>query len=119
MSLLEMLISIFILSCVILGVSATQVLAFRKAQTAYYLDVAIQQIDVIWERLQILKNSNIQAAIVNWNNQNRQVLPNGKGWVQGKYPFFRIVLSWGKNVHLECRENKIDTSGCLTFSLMP
>lgn len=118
MSLIEVLISIFILSCILLGVNAMQVLALREAKSAYYFDVAMQQIHVITERLNVIKNSNIDQALVVWNQQNAQVLPNGKGVVRGEYPLFDIVIFWGKYSHLvTCKKNQIGLSGCLSLSL--
>lgn len=114
---MEVLVSFFILSCVLLGMNAMQIIAIRKTQTAYYATVAIQQMDVIWQKLQLLKNSNIEATIDAWNDQNQQALPNGRGTIRGSYPFYNIAIYWGKNsIPLTCSKNKIGLSGCLALS---
>jgi len=114
---MEILISLFILSFVLAGMNAMQIVAYRKTQAVYYADVAIQQMDSIWQKLQILKNTNIQTTVTTWNDLNQQVLPNGRGTVRGSYPLYDIAIFWGDNhFPLTCRKNKIGLSGCLTLA---
>jgi hypothetical protein len=117
MNLIEVLMSVFILSCMLIGIDAMQISALREAKSAYYFDVAIQQMQVITERLNVIRNGRIEQTLIAWNQQNGQVLPNGRGIVRGNYPLFDISIFWGKPSHLDtCKNIKIGSSGCLSFS---
>lgn len=114
-TLLEVLISLFLLSLILLGTSAMQFVAQREARSAFYLAVAMEQISSMQSWLLVAKNDLLVEQIDKWNRQNRQVLPNGYGTVFGDYPHYQINLFWGKQ-EKECNKSKVGLSGCLQIN---
>lgn len=124
MNLIELLISLSILSFMLLGVSSMQIVALQKTKSVYYFNTAINQVDVLNERLKNLKNLqyieniNINKILISWNKQNQEVLPNGKGVLSGHAPFYIITIFWGKHkTEAKCLENKIGLSGCYVLKI--
>lgn len=116
-SLIETLISLFILSLLLLGFDAMQITALKEAKSAYYYSVATQQLNVMTERLRALSKNNYNDQFTIWNQQNQEVLPQGKGLITGYYPDFNLAIFWGNGVLQECIKNKIGQSGCLHLSI--
>lgn len=111
-SLLEVLISLFILSFILLGLDAMEITALRDCRVAYYFTIATQQIQNIHERLYALKDKqSFSEQIDVWNKQNQELLPNGRGEVTGKYPAFTATIFWGQIN--SCHQISIGQSGCL------
>jgi hypothetical protein len=97
LTLLEVLVSLVLLMLMLLGFDAMQLSALRSAKSAYYLSVATQQVDVIVQRLSVLKELFNGDAIAEWNIENQTVLPNGLGRVDGQFPNYRISINWGRS----------------------
>ena len=116
-TLLEVLISLFILSILLLGLDAMQLAALREAESAYYLSVATQQLNNMLERLQITKNDSLSDQQQQWNQQNQMVLPNGRGVISGEYPHIKLAIYWGDESAGACEKDKIGQSGCLQLAL--
>lgn len=114
-SFIEVLVSLFIFSFVILGLDAVQVMALRKAKSAYYFSVATQQLQVIIGKLSI--TSDLQTALHHWNEQNQIVLPQGSGKILGNYPSYQIQIYWGDTKLKNCPKNIVGLSGCLKINL--
>lgn len=112
-SLLEVLISLLLLSLVLFGFDATEVYGLRTMRAAYYFDIANQQLNNIVERLHVIdEDSDISQEVDIWNAQNKIVLPQGVGQVTGYFPFFTITMYWGNRTP-PCHANQFGTSGCL------
>jgi hypothetical protein len=122
MNLIELLVSLAILSFMLLGVNGMQMMALRETKSAYYFNMAISQIDVLNERLKNLKNSeniNINNILISWNKQNQEVLPNGKGVLRGHAPLYTIIIFWGKQTEkMSCPENRMGLSGCYALKTL-
>jgi Tfp pilus assembly protein PilV len=112
-SLIEVLVSFFLLSLMLLGLDAMQITALRQAKTACYFSVATQQLNVMAERLDVLKDSDPTEQLTRWNQQNQTVLPQGRGTLSGNYPQFLLSIFWGDKNIQKCNQNKIGQSGCL------
>lgn len=96
-TLIEVLISLFILSFILLGFNGMLLQTKRHSYADYYFAIASQQMITIVERLYALKDAEgINDQIVTWNAQNSQLLPNGEGTVEGSYPSYTVILHWGK-----------------------
>lgn len=93
-SLLEIVISFFIFSLLLLGLDAMQITALREAKSTYYFNVANRQIQGMAERLRVVEEGDWQETFNKWNQQNQEVLPQGRGEVQGRYPSYTISLIW-------------------------
>ncbi|OGT37500.1 MAG: hypothetical protein A3F11_02465 [Gammaproteobacteria bacterium RIFCSPHIGHO2_12_FULL_37_14] len=112
-SLIEILISFFILSLVLLGLDAVTITALREAKTAYFFSVATQQLNNLVERLTLIKNDKVTDVLANWNVENQQALPHGRGTIITHYPIYQLNIFWGDNKSMICNKNTIGNSGCL------
>ena len=103
-TLIEILISLFILSFIMLSFNG--ILLHTKLHTydEYYYSIASQQMITIIERLHALSDSEgINDQLNTWNSQNMQVLPKSEGIIDGSYPFYTVTLHWGNKYYI--REN--------------
>jgi Tfp pilus assembly protein PilV len=116
-SLLEVLISLLLLSFVLFGFDATEVYSLRTIRAAYYFDMANNQLNNMVERLYLINNdSDSLQQVAIWNMQNKTVLPEGLGQVTGHFPVYKITVYWGKKIS-PCQQNQLGTSGCLTETI--
>jgi Tfp pilus assembly protein PilV len=129
-SLIELLVSLVLMSILLLGVDAMQLSSLQQAQANYYFALAKQQISNISERLFMLdrlqagnnpsnnnRNNNHPGDdnkfLLAWDQQNQEVLPLGKGIIKGRYPEVEISVFWGKSNGENCKTNKTGAAGCL------
>ncbi|VVC76094.1 hypothetical protein AQUSIP_13990 [Aquicella siphonis] len=111
-SLIEVMISLFILSVMLLGVEAVQIISLKKSLNAYYLAVAVRQLDVMHERLRRANEVDLKDWLIAWNTQNQASLPEGKGEITGVIPDLRITLCWRRQ-HDFGRNNPSAQTTCL------
>lgn len=105
-SLIEVLISLIILAFILLGFDALQIHALRENQRAYFITVATNQLFSLAEQLRESDNStDVTSIVTEWNNQNKEVLPEGRGIISGNFPDYWITIFWG-NHHLTMQINK-------------
>lgn len=109
-SLIEVLISLLLVSLILLGLDGAQFYALKQAKTAYFLNVATQQLQNLTERLAASQTPEQPLAL--WNNENRQLLPSGFGTVNGESPNYTITIYWGRKKS-QCASQQIGESGCL------
>lgn len=114
-SLLEVLVSLFLISLFLLGLDAVQIKALDANIAAYYATVAEQQLINMRERMKVEKN--LHQQIIIWNKENVDLLPHGKGCVIATCPVGIISIAWGEKSFAECRQDKIGKSGCLTIKV--
>lgn len=112
-SLLEVMISLLLLSILLLGIDGLQVASLQKAKANYYYTVALSQLHAISQLIKFIKEGDITNQINEWNEQNKQALPNGRGEVTGHYPNYRLSIYWGNDKQTTCSNNKIGKQGCL------
>ncbi len=112
-SLIEVLVSLLLLSIVLFGLDAMQVYSLKEAKTTYLLSVAMNQINNASERLYALKTyEGLNEQIVAWNEENKRLLPMGFGTIVGEFPDYVVMISWGNSKH-RCSKQQIGQSGCL------
>jgi hypothetical protein len=112
-SLIEVLISLLLLSFILLGFDATEIYSARMIRATYYFNVASHQLNNITERLHMLENDmDIDENVAAWNAENQIVLPQGIGEVAGYYPNYIITIYWGKKTS-SCEQNQQGNSGCI------
>ncbi len=116
-SLIELVVSLFILSILLLGLDAVQITSLHEAKKVYFFSVAAQQLSQMAERLMACKGNNMDAQLTIWNRQNARVLPQGRGIVSGSHPDYVITIFWGKAGELKCHQNKIGPEGCLKLAV--
>lgn len=97
-TLLEILISLFLLSFILLSFNAIQLYSLQKTYSLYDFHVATEQLNSIIEQLHPHHNTGLTSEQMDhWNSQNSQLLPNGNGEVVGHYPSYTITVYWGKS----------------------
>lgn len=111
-TLLEVLVSLFFLSIILLSFESMQIVSRRQSETNYFFQTAVTAIDEIYDRLALLKNkNNLVSQIQAWQDHLKRELPNGRGNVIGTYPHYEVLLQWGKNKN--CEKTQIGLSGCV------
>lgn len=104
-TLFEILISMLLLSIAFLGMDAAHITSFRAIEAGYHFMHAEQQMNAMINRLLLIHGENIDAMVSDWNQQNSQVLPRGRGVVRGNYPEYIVTLSWG-DIRDNCEAGK-------------
>lgn len=88
-SLLEVLISLLLLSFGLLALIRLQLLALQQTDHALLQSIAVMQLRSVAERLAIKAVDPI-TSIIQWNKENERLLPAGKGRIQGS----EIYIVW-------------------------
>jgi|GEM_PF-3611090 len=106
---IEVLVSLFLLSVMILSLAAVQLTALREAKMNYWYSVAAQQIINLHEITTAMHASD-ETAIVRWSEQTALLLPRGQA---KKISAKKILIHWGNRSEPSCTNNVIGSSGCL------
>jgi hypothetical protein len=114
-SFIEILVSLIIVSTMLLGTDVMLLESLRKSEAAYDYSVAIHQLDVITGLLMTMENTSTQEIVEKWNQQNWEVLPEGRGVINGNYPDYEISIFWGNFNGQNCITNNAGKNGCLRF----
>jgi prepilin-type N-terminal cleavage/methylation domain-containing protein len=113
-SLIEVLVSLLILSFILLGFDALEVYSLRQVRTAYVFSCANNQLNNMIERLRNINgDESIKDQIEQWNKENKIILPQGWGEVKGHFPDYDMSIYWGDSTS-HCQQNQIGSSGCIT-----
>jgi len=113
LTLLEVMISLCILSIAMLGFDVLQIAAMRQAKALFYGTIARQQVKMIEELLMSAGENNSTDYIELWKKQNTEVLPRGRGQITGAYPQYGISIFWGGLSEGQCLQSTIGVQGCL------
>lgn len=81
MTLIEVLVSVFLLSLLLIEWNVVQVASLREVKAAYYYTAAAQQLDVLAERLAAQRVMSV-GEWENWTAQNTLLLPQGAWCVE-------------------------------------
>lgn len=112
-SLIEVMISLLLLSLGLLGLSAMEVYANNEIQQIYFFNQALNQLNNLTECLSHLTpTTDMHDQIQRWNQENRIALPHGLGDVTGKFPEYRATIYWGR-AQKKCVHHHLGASGCL------
>ncbi len=114
-NLIEVLVSLFILSLVLLNFDAMEIFSIRENRNAYFFSVAENQLNSMVERLKAFdKKIDLEKQLAIWNQQNRTVLPQGIGFVKGN----QISIFWGKKSNNKnCEKILIGELNCLSIKM--
>lgn len=93
-SLIEVLISLFLFSLLLISFNAMMLQMMKEVKSLYYYHFAIQQQLQFGEQLTVVKNNS--ARLKEWNQQNKSVLPHGFVQVKHSQNKTHIVLQWFK-----------------------
>ena len=111
-SLLEILISLLLLSMAIAWLDGVMLSSLRAVRNADYYLVAEQQMQILVDRI-LLGTRNINDLLLWWNKQNAQLLPAGKGKIDVDHHVYSISIFWGDDSMETCDHNQIGQKGCL------
>src|ERR1700733_13945558 len=94
-SLMEVLITLFILSLGLLGIAGLELTALRNTQDIYFQSIASTQLAAMAERLranqsQLAKNLECER----WNIENQRLLPQAKGICVCQNTACTLTLNW-------------------------
>jgi hypothetical protein len=119
LSLIELLISLLILSLVLLGFDAMQWSALHDARESYFFSIAEGQIYSVIERLHAHPRAlDLPQQRVLWNRDNQELLPAGKGYISGSYPSYQITLFWGEKTNKQvCPQINSGILNCLNAAI--
>lgn len=113
-SILEVLLSLVLLSLLLCCIEASQLAGWKAIKTADYFAIAQQQLQSMAERLQ--SGCFVTEREMNdWNKENKALLPHGRGTLQTNSSFIKLSIFWGNKHIKHCLENQIGLSGCLQF----
>ena len=105
-SLVEVLISLFLLSLITVTCGGLYLVALREARSHYYFSVGLQQIKNMHALLSVASTMDLVSAVERWNRQNIAVLPQGRGSVRGQYPHYTVSIYWGDEEKLPIKRLK-------------
>ena len=118
-SLIELLVSLLILSLVLLGFDALEIYAVRQSRETYFFNVAEEQVHSMVERLRAhALADDVLHQFTLWNEENQQLLPMGNGYITGSYPLYQITLFWGEMSSKRiCHETRVRELNCMTTTV--
>lgn len=115
--LIEILMSFLIASISLLGVDATLIISLQRAKSGFYFSIAVEQLNVMTERMEVLKRFSSVRAFNEWNKQNEEVLPGGRGTLQNEGSSQVLSIFWGTGEKGRCQKNQLGQAGCLRVTL--
>ncbi|OGT45203.1 MAG: hypothetical protein A3E83_07990 [Gammaproteobacteria bacterium RIFCSPHIGHO2_12_FULL_41_20] len=90
------------------------VASLYKSESAYYFQIATQQLNNAMGRLQSVGDSaGVEEQIIIWNNENKKLLPYGRGVITGVFPVYTVSVYWGDKSIQDCSALVVGLSGCL------
>lgn len=115
--LIELLISFLLISIVLAGSFKFQLSIIKQAKSNYFYWIATQQIQSISERIQSCQSCDITQILKRWNNENKEVLPKGKGNITGTFPNYIIELAWSGGSFESCQSGALREIKCIVLKL--
>src|SRR5689334_9841498 len=109
-TLIEVLISLFLLAFTLLGFAALEIKALRDSSNALYFSIASNQILNIYEHLKATESQHLTEIIAAWDKQNQIVLPQASGKLTGQYPNYVVSIFWGEN-QPSCKKIQLGEKG--------
>lgn len=95
-SLMEVLMSLLLVSLGLTFVLKEEMNMRFAVQELYYQSIALYQIVSIRERLRVNQSPDFQAReIQTWNLENAELLPNGNGEIHRQASLYDVSISWG------------------------
>lgn len=115
-SFIEILISLFFLSLMLLGIDAMQLIALQQSKATYFFSIANQQILNLVEKRLIFPEKNLNEAIEIWQQQTQHLLPQGQGEINLQASEAVITVFWG-GYPSPCEHTHIGIQGCVQLKI--
>lgn len=114
-TLLEIIISLFLLSIVLLGVDAAQVLVMRDSRGIYYFNQASVMAANMAEYL-VAHHGDTSGYERKWQLKIAEILPISSGYVSRSQSSHVVKVWWGGESR-ECRKTKQGVKGCVVLNV--
>jgi len=92
--LMEMLVSLSLISILLLNFDALQLHSLRQINTAYQLALANQQLQNLSEILHAASTTDVSSLTAQWIDQTKMLLPTSIPSVQGSFPNYNLTICW-------------------------
>lgn len=93
-SLIEILISLLLLSILMMGFEATSLYAVREIREAYFLSYAQNQMASLADYVRAHQLRVSPDFLENWNQQNKDILPKVTSQIIEGETFYKVELCW-------------------------
>lgn len=115
-TLLEVLISLFLLSLALIGINSVQLSAMHQARNAYNTQ---QALTFAQNMSTYLRSHHGQGGDyqIRWHAEVQSRLPQGRAFINGSYPHYRISVLWGERPPHVCEKSQSGKSGCMVVDL--
>lgn len=110
-TLLEVLVSLLLLACMLLGLDALQIQSLHETKATFYVGIANQQLTNMAAYLAMTHKNPAVSVIQHWQLQNQDMLPSAESAVDHQ----KIIITWG-NIKT-CKEITLGESGCLIINI--
>jgi len=114
-TLLEVMISLLLLSIVLLGVDAAQVVVMRESRGIFYFNLASVMALNMSEYL-VAHHGDVSGYERKWRLNIEEILPMSAGRVSGSQSTYTVKVAWGGAV-LECLKSKQGAKGCVVINV--
>lgn len=114
MHLVDVLISLFLLSLILIGIDAMLIQTSKETKSLYYLQVGMQQLLQMHE--QLLLHESDSERVNQWNQQNQLLLPNAHGEIKQQNRITELQLVWQSGMKQQCKSNNVDMQ-CLAIEV--
>lgn len=109
-TLLEIVVSIFLMSIAILVIQASVYTAVQNTRGQYYFQYAVSMAESMCNYLEA-HNGDASSYLPIWQNDVACALPSATSRVSVRSSSAIITLAWGKET--SCQKNKPGASGCV------
>ena len=104
LTLLEVMISLLLLSIILCGMDGLAISSLRQTRHSYLLQVALNEGQSMRDYLlACTAQTDIESAQQRWQQQIAALLPGGKEFIVGHYPYFSIMLAWDDEGKKQCQ----------------
>ncbi len=118
-SFIEVLVSLLLISLVLLGADAMQIVLLQKSRELYFRSIAQHQLQSMAGQLSVLiKQAELTKSIADWNRVNAMLLPQGVGSVSGQFPVYEIDLVWNGATQADCHLKEKQNITCLSNEIL-
>jgi prepilin-type N-terminal cleavage/methylation domain-containing protein len=103
-TLIEVLVSLMILSITLLGIDAMEIMIRQQQRDINFQRIANNQLFNMEERLRAVRGElGVAQQLEQWNQENYSVLPGARGEVIENFPYYTVKIYWNE----KCIEEKI------------
>lgn len=114
-TLIEVMISLFILSLVLFGVTAVEMKALRAARGILYFNRAILLAENMVEFM-LAHGGDPSGYLQQWQDDSQEDLPTAVARVTGGPQDYMVTIKWG-GYEQPCQQTKAGLSGCVRLSV--